>query len=204
VPHFEDYHRTVIGYHGTRRPVALRAVQGLEPIAPSRKPGDWLGHGVYFWEYAPQQAWLWAEAVRRANRWDDETDVLGCMIRLGNCFDLLDPENAKDLRELHQGYLNVETAAGRRPAVNVRSDKRLNCAVFEYAYAMFGEKGQAVDTCRAVFVPSGRDQLWRGSGINPRAHIQVVVRNPANLLGTWLVRPHEEQADGHREASEAV
>lgn len=67
MPHFEDYHRTVIGYHGTRRSLALRVVQGLEPLDFSRNPGDWLGHGVYFWEYAPQQVWLWAEAVRRAH-----------------------------------------------------------------------------------------------------------------------------------------
>lgn len=198
MPHFEDYHRTVIGYHGTRRSLALGVVQGLAPLDSSRNPGAWLGHGAYFWEYAPQQAWLWAEAVRRSQRRDDETAVLGCMIRLGNCFDLLDPENVKDLRDLHRRFLDAEEIAGRRPPVNVRSEKRLNRAVFEFAYATFEEEGHAVDTCRAVFVPTGRDRPWRGSGINPRAHIQIVVRNPANILGTWLVRPREEGADGDR------
>ncbi|HWE36497.1 MAG TPA: hypothetical protein VG406_08025 [Isosphaeraceae bacterium] len=82
MPHFEDYHRTVIGYHGTRRSLALRIVQGLEPLDFSRNPGDWLGHGVYFREYAPQQTWPWAEAIRRARRWDDVTAVLGGLIRL--------------------------------------------------------------------------------------------------------------------------
>lgn len=120
------------------------------------------------------------------------------MIRLGNCFDLLDPENVKALRTIHRRYLEVEAEAGRLPAVNVRADKRLNCAVFEYAYTTFQEEGRNADTCRAVFVPTIRDRLWRGSGINPQAHIQIVVRNPANILGTWLVRPNEEQTDGHR------
>jgi hypothetical protein len=30
MPRFADYHRTVVGYHGTRRSTALRVVQGLE------------------------------------------------------------------------------------------------------------------------------------------------------------------------------
>ena len=59
---FADYHRTVIGYHGTRRGVALEIVQGKRRFTPSRNSDDWLGNGVYFWEYGPQQAWDWAKS----------------------------------------------------------------------------------------------------------------------------------------------
>lgn len=195
MPRYADYHRTVIGYHGTRRSVALGAVQGIEPLDPSRNPGDWLGHGIYFWEYAPQQAWLWAEALRKKNRWTEETAVVACMIRLGNCFDLLDPANAGTLRDFHREYVRLATETEEPIAANVRADKRLNCAVFELAYAALRGQGQMIDTCRAVFVPTGRERLWGGSGINPRAHIQVVVRNPDCILGTWLVKPIEETGD---------
>lgn len=196
MPRFEDYHRTIVGYHGTRQSVAEAAVLGKTPLDWSRNDGDWLGHGVYFWEYAPQQAWLWAERLRRARKWTEPTAVVACMIRLGDCFDLLDPENVRVLKGAHGEYLAAAVRLGERPKANVRSAKRLNCAIFEYAHVLFAESDQSVDTCRAVFVPTGRERLWHGSGINPRAHIQVVVRNPACILGTWLVKPTGGRDDG--------
>ena len=45
-----DYHRTVIGYHGTTANVADDLVAG-EPFVPSESVDEWLGNGVYFWEY---------------------------------------------------------------------------------------------------------------------------------------------------------
>jgi hypothetical protein len=189
MPRYADYHRTVVGYHGTTRRAALEIVQGLRDFEPSANDDDWLGHGVYFWEYAPQQAWLWADQRRRAKKWGDEVAVVASMIRLGNCFDLLDPENVKQLEAAYQKYRRVNVDSGRVP-VNVRSRKRLNCSVFEFAFAGFAAVDSAVDTCRSVFVPSVRSgSIWRGSGINPEAHIQVCVRNPKCILGTWLVKP---------------
>ena len=84
---------------------------------------------------------------------------------------------------------------GEKAPVNAMSGKHRNRGVFNFAYQAFESQGQAVDCCRAVFVPTvndGKDRLWKGSGINPRAHIQVVVRNPACILGTWLVKPLED------------
>ena len=55
-----DYDRTLVAFHGTRRETAEKLVRG-EPFGPSTNDDDWLGHGIYFWEFAPQQAWWWAE-----------------------------------------------------------------------------------------------------------------------------------------------
>jgi hypothetical protein len=74
----------------------------------------------------------------------------------------------------------------------------LNCEVFNFAYAALElqMESRQVDTCRAVFVPSTRtDRLWYGSGINAHAHIQLCVRNPECILGTWLVKPEEVPDD---------
>lgn len=189
MPEFADYHRTVIGYHGTRRSVAMEVVQGHRSLDWSRNPGDWLGHGIYFWEYAPKQAWDWAEQIRRRKGWDEPTAVVASMIRLGNCLDLLDPRNVQALGLEYERYLGIEEDVGRRPSRNVRSDKRLNCDVFTLAYDSFAARGSPVDTCRAVFVPASRDQLWPASGVNPGAHLQILVRNVESILGTWLVTP---------------
>lgn len=48
MPRYADYHRTVVGYHGTKKDTALRIVQGMEGFEPSRNEDDWLGHGIYF------------------------------------------------------------------------------------------------------------------------------------------------------------
>lgn len=159
MPHFEDYHRTIVGYHGTRRSVALGAVLGDRPLDWSDDVGAWLGYGVYFWEYAPQQAFDRAERRKAERGWEEETAVVACMIQLGNCFDLLDPNNARALKLVHRAYLQRVADQGGPPEVNVHARKSLNRAVFETAYEAFDGRGQAADTCRAVFVPTGGERL---------------------------------------------
>jgi hypothetical protein len=203
VPRFEDYHRTVIGYHGTRRSVALEIVQGNRDFSYSRNRDDWLGHGIYFWEHAPQQAWWWAERRRRRRKWDEEVAVLGSMIRLGNCFDLLDPAHVKYLESVFQRYQLVEQAAGRQLLENANNHKYLDCAVFQYAYANLEAAGKKVDSSRAVYVPTGKDKrVWKRSWINRQAHIQICVRDPACILGTWLVKPAREEGLDDGESSQ--
>ena len=57
-----DYDRTVVAFHGTRRYTAEKLFAGT-PFGLSENDDDWLGHGIYFCEYAPQQAWWWAERL---------------------------------------------------------------------------------------------------------------------------------------------
>src|SRR5437016_2589974 len=95
-----DYHRTVIGFHGTTSAIAAELVAGA-PFLPSTRTDEWLGTGVYFWEYGPKQAWWWARTIKgHAN-----PAVVGAMIRLGNCFDLLDSQNVEVLRTAKDGMM---------------------------------------------------------------------------------------------------
>ena len=131
MPRFSDYHRTVIGYHGTRRSVAERIVLRQETFTWQDNPGDWMGSGVYFWEYGPKQAWWWAELRRRHRKWEEPTAVVASMIRLGFCFDLLDPDNARDLKSFHDDFVQARASAGLEPLTNQRRHKYLDRAVFE-------------------------------------------------------------------------
>src|SRR6187401_3362552 len=108
MPRYSDYHRTVVGYHGTKRSIALQIIQGNRGFEPSENDDDWLGHGIYFWEFAPQQAWWWAE-----RRYGDEAAVVGSLVRLGRCLDLLDPSNAALLRAAHADLDATLRAAGQ-------------------------------------------------------------------------------------------
>lgn len=188
-PRYADYHRTVVGFHGTRRLTALQIVSGESGFKPSKNAYDWLGHGVYFWEYAPQQAWDWARQ-RYKDESDDEIAVLGSMIRLGNCFDLLDPGNLDVLEEHHAQLKQDAEDVGQPLKQNARNKKYLDCAVFNTTYLSIENQGEAVDTAQAVFVPSApKDRLWNSSGLFRGAHIQLCVRNLECILGVWLVQP---------------
>lgn len=190
MPIFEDYHRTIIGYHGTRLSTAKRIVSRSSDFTPSANDDDWLGHGIYFWEYAPQQAWDWAH--RRYK--DEQVAVLGCMIRLGNCFDLLEPGNAMKLKNFHSRLQREARLATKKLPKNYKAKKRLDCAVFQYAAAIFEqEEGEELDSIRAVYVPTqGKDRLWESSWLYHETHIQLCIRNPRCILGTWLMKPIEQ------------
>lgn len=195
-PKFADYHRTVIGYHGTKRSVAEAIVLGAQGFASSVNDHDWLGHGVYFWEYAPQQAWRWAHQRAVSNRWTEEVAVVASMIRLGCCLDLLDPENVNLMKLYHDKLREEALTAGRPVPKNVKSRKRLDCAVFQYAYAATDLSEEKIQTARAVYVPSNSEgRAWDRSWINSLAHIQLCVRDSSCILGTWLVKPIEEATD---------
>src|SRR5260221_731263 len=51
---------TVVGYHGCSRGVAEKIISA-QHFLPSTMTYDWLGEGIYFWEYAPYRALEWAQ-----------------------------------------------------------------------------------------------------------------------------------------------
>ena len=130
-----------------------------------------------------------AEDTRRAN---ELLAVIACMIRLGFCFDLLEPKNVEYFLEVFADYEESLRLAGLPLPKNDRKYRKLDCAVCEYAYHVIEESGQnaSVDSARGVYVPTGGERrVWDGSWISRDTHIQLCVRNPANLLGAWLHYP---------------
>jgi hypothetical protein len=201
---FDDYHRTVVGYHGTGLSSALRIVNRVEDFNWSQKDYDWLGGGIYFWEYAPKQALAWAKLrqkqyARKADKTPEEERrateplaVVACMIRLGFCLDLTEPENIKFLSGVFEEYKeNIELAGDELPS-NDRHYRKLDRAVLDYSYAVLekSDKSSKVDTARGIYVPAGgKKRVWDGSWISRDTHIQLCVRNPASILGSWLHHP---------------
>jgi hypothetical protein len=78
----------VLGYHGCSRETGEAILNGDEQLRVSINAYDWLGSGIYFWETNPIRGLEWAnEAVRRGKF--DEAFVIGAVINLGYCFDLM-------------------------------------------------------------------------------------------------------------------
>jgi hypothetical protein len=182
-----DYDRTVVAFHGTRRASADALVCGA-PFSRSENDDDWLGHGTYFWEHAPQQAWWWA-----AKRYGDaDSAVVGALIRLGRCLDLLDPANSDLLRSTYEEMSAAVRSIGRQPKQNGNHHKFMDCFVFNLFFDKLERAGYAVESTRAVFVPTaagkGLDRLWLRSGVFGGSHIQLSIREPSNILAVWHVR----------------
>jgi hypothetical protein len=215
---FDDYHRTVVGYHGTGLTAALRIVNRVEGFRWSERDYDWLGRGIYFWEYGPKQALNFAKIRQRQykkkrnktpkdeRRASEPLAVVACMIRLGFCLDLTEPENVEYIGAIFESYNeSMELAAAKLPT-NSHKYRNLDCAVFEYAYRVIeeSEPNSTVDTARGVYVPTDRaTRVWAGSWISKDTHIQLCVRNPASLLGTWLHHPTSLEVDDVCEALQA-
>ena len=182
---FSAYDRTVIGFHGTDEDAAERLVNG-DPFKASDRDMEWFGDGIYFWEHAPKQAWSWSRKIRKA----EKPAVVGALIRLGNCLDLLDSANILVLKQFKAEMEEKFKAAGISLPENHRRQMKLDCAVFNLLYKTSDDQGSSIQTARAVYVPADtRKRIWKGSWISEETHLQICVRNPDNILAVWHVRP---------------
>lgn len=88
------------GFHGCDETVARKIIHLKEPLLQSLNNYDWLGNGIYFWENSPSRALEFAKELKSKNKIKTPC-VVGSLIQLGNCLDLLDYEK---LQYLKYGY----------------------------------------------------------------------------------------------------
>jgi hypothetical protein len=76
----------IIGYHSCDKEVGLRVLNAQDVLKPSDNPWDWLGDGIYFWEYNPHRALTYAIETsdgRQKNKAPIKTPfVIGAVIKL--------------------------------------------------------------------------------------------------------------------------
>jgi hypothetical protein len=181
----------VLGYHGCDQLVALKVVNGQAPQFRSINEYDWLGSGLYFWEDSPSRALKWAQEEARVKNGKVKTPaVLGAIIDLGNCLNLIDSEHLELVRAAHQAYLQLCQISGLKPAQNKGKDLRaryLDKAVIETLHRLRqDEKQQPFDSVRAFFVEG--EPLYEDAGLHSLDHIQICVRDPRNIVGYFLPR----------------
>ena len=186
---------TVIGFHSCDKEVGLKVLNGQEELIASQNSWDWLGEGIYFWEQDSVRALSYAiESSQRKqfNKIPIKTPfVLGAIIQLGNCLNLVESESLQILSAAYEGLKKIMEEAGQKLPANKGNNRALDCKVIQYIHQTNKEQGlKAYDTIRCAF-PEG-DEAYPGASITSRLHIQICVLNKECITGYFLPLPHEK------------
>ncbi len=181
------YQRMILGYHGCDASVVKPLLLSGKKLRPSENEYDWLGRGVYFWEQGPQRASEWARNSKRIRN----PAVVGALINLGNCFDLLDTTHTQLLADLFPLYRQACEQTGtpiptnRSAGIESASDlalRRLDCAAINWSLDFLEkEERQHYHTVRCLF--SEGTPVFDGSKILAKSHIQIAVRDETAIIG---------------------
>jgi len=180
----EKFARIVVGYHGCTRTFADGLLLGKIPIAEwskSQNAYDWLGEGIYFWEHSPGRALRWA-----TEQFHRRAAVIGTVIQLGVCFDLLDEDMTSLLAASYQELEPYFGAAGKALPVNKGKDKKLrelDCAVINHCLNRMAQRRIPFDTVRGAFLEG--PPVFPGTTISAETHIQIAVLNVDCILGVF-------------------
>jgi len=172
----DRFSRIVLGYHGCEAAFAEALIRGevrVEDWQPSRNPYDWLGHGIYFWEFAPH----------RARSWGSKGGVVGAVIQLGLCLDLTDVNHTNLLRVEYKLVRRARREQGELMPRNKGKRRDLDSLIINAFVKDAERKGLRFQTVRCAFL-EGRP-AFPGSGIRRESHIQIAVRDRAAILGVF-------------------
>lgn len=176
--------------------MAEKAVLDGADILHSDRDYDWLGPGAYFWESDPARAREWAEW--KTDRGDyKEAAVVGAVIDLRNCLDLVSREDVEILKAAYASFADLQKKAdlpmpkNRNPKGSKDKDRvlrYLDCAVFRHLHQIVANNPdiEPFDTIRGMFVEGGK--AYSGSGIYRKSHVQVAVLNPECIKGVFFPR----------------
>ena len=180
----------VIGFHGCDRQVFEKVLYHHEPLESSNNEYDWLGSGLYFWEHNLERAWEWAKnGTTNPKSHIEEPAVIGAVIDLGLCLNLLDSNNIQMLKNEYHILETKFAIAGKEMPINRNRKgnndlvlRYLDCAVIEDLHAE-REKLQMepYDSVRGVFFEG--NPIYNTSGFMEQSHIQICVRNPNCIKG---------------------
>lgn len=183
----DQFARIVVGYHGCTDDFARQLLLGETPIhswQPSTNEWDWLGHGIYFWEHSPERAFRWAR--EKFAKQGATPAIIGALIQLSRCFDLLNEAMTSILagtyQEVVQSFASVNAPLPRNRGRESKL-RELDCVVLNDCLSRLSQRGLAYDSVRGAFLEG--EPVYPGAGFAREAHIQIAVRNPACILGVF-------------------
>lgn len=193
----------IIGFHGCDKELRdeIVSTQGVV-LSPSKNKYDWLGNGIYFWENNKERALQFVEDLKenppkgKENLIKDPA-VLGVVLDLGFCLDLLDSEYLKVLKASYDFLCKSNEKYEKKIPENITKNgelllRNLDCAVIETTHLLNKELGKdAYDSVRGVFL-EGSD-LYKNAGFKEKNHIQIAIRNPNCIKGYFIPREFDDR-----------
>lgn len=185
----------VLGFHGCDLKIRDKIVSTKgEILKSSENKYDWLGHGIYFWENNHIRALNFAKELKDnppkgKENLIKEPAVLGAIIDLGHCLDLIDSKYL-DVLKVSYDYLCLSSKEHNLEIPKNSKDlliRNLDCAVIETAHELNLTLGKAdYDSVRGVFF-EGND-LYENAGFKEKNHIQIAIRNQECIKGFFIPR----------------
>lgn len=180
----------VLGFHGCDTKVQQSVLHSAtQHLKSSINNYDWLGNGIYFWENSPARALQFAQEKRVRDKTIKTPAVLGAVIDLGKCLDLLDAENTillkKAFLEISEIYATLNMPLPVNKAFEGHGKfnlllRPLDCMVIEHLL-----KDSDFDSVRGLF-PEGKS-LYAGSGFRSKDHIQICIRKPSLCIKGYFM-----------------
>ncbi len=187
----------VLGFHGCDEAIANKVFAGKSRLKKSTNEWDWLGSGIYFWENNPQRALEYARHLKRHPERGsipvNKPAVVGAVIDLGYCLNLLDEKSIQLVKSANEVYLATCMAKGVDPVENknIEGSKELllryrDCAVIESLHAYREEAEIPVFASVRGMFAEGR-AFYKNAGFHAKNHIQICIRNPNCIKGYFRV-----------------
>jgi len=181
----------ILGFHGTDESIVNDVLNGKGDLKKRDNVYDWLGHGIYFWDNSPSRAMDWAiDLSKRKGSKIKKPAVIGVILDLGYCLDLLDYKN---LEFVKFGYSMLEStlSVSKTPMPQNKGDdadltlRELDCAAIQSLHKSISDDNEKeFDSVRGVFWEGKR--LYPNAGFREKNHIQICVRNIDCIKGYFL------------------
>lgn len=182
----------VTGFHSCDKDVGLNVLIGNLNLELSNNSWDWLSQGIYFWEQNPIRALEYAIENSKGKQFNKKQIkiplVLGAIIELGNCLNLLEAQSLSILSEAYKGLKQLNDNLNIKMPRNKGNNRSLDCAVIQFVHQTRILEGVSpYDTIRSAFVEG--DEVYPEATFTSRHHIQICVINPDMIKGYFLPRP---------------
>jgi hypothetical protein len=188
----------VLGYHGCRKSVEEAILRGEKPhLHLSDNTWDWLGKGIYFWEADPVRGFEWAQEHCKGT--GEDPFVIGAVIHLGNCLNLMDRDSLETLRDIYDSFKQFHEAEfPDQPLPTNRDTKRgsnheLDCKVINHLHWTIDQSQglpnppQPFNTVRGLYQEA--NEVFPGSRIKAKTHIQIAVLTPEESIQGYFRVP---------------
>jgi hypothetical protein len=182
----------IIGYHSCDREIGLKILNGQDKLKASKNNWDWLGEGIYFWEQNPYRALDYAKEVAAGTQFNKRKIktpfVLGAIIELGNCLNLVESQSLSILENAYIGLQKLYKETDIKLPENDGNNRKLDCAVIKFVHQsrkILSE--QPYNSIRSPFDEGSK--VYPGASFTAKNHIQVCVMDESLIKGYFLPKP---------------